>query len=58
MSLRLALAQMNAAVGDLPGNRNKVVGCLGQARELGVDILTVQWIVRNRRPQQEDIGSE
>jgi NAD+ synthase (glutamine-hydrolysing) len=39
MSLRLALAQMNATVGDLPGNRNKILGCLEQARELGVDII-------------------
>jgi NAD+ synthase (glutamine-hydrolysing) len=37
--MRLALAQMNSVVGDLDGNRDRIVGLLGQAREQGVDLV-------------------
>ncbi|HEX8207420.1 MAG TPA: nitrilase-related carbon-nitrogen hydrolase, partial [Solirubrobacteraceae bacterium] len=37
--MRLALAQINATVGDLKGNEEKVVARLGEAREAGARIV-------------------
>ncbi len=39
MTLRLALAQINTTVGDLVGNKNKIIARLTEARELGTDIV-------------------
>jgi NAD+ synthase (glutamine-hydrolysing) len=38
-SIRIALAQINARVGDLAGNARKIGEGIEQARELGVDLL-------------------
>jgi len=38
-SIRIALAQINATVGDLAGNARKIEEGIQQARELGVDLL-------------------
>jgi len=38
MFLRLALAQINATVGDLEGNREKIIGNLEKARKTGADL--------------------
>ena len=38
-NLRLALAQINVTVGDLPGNVRKIIEVLGQAREMGSDLV-------------------
>jgi NAD+ synthase (glutamine-hydrolysing) len=38
-SIRIALAQINATVGDLAGNARKINEGIEQARELGVDLL-------------------
>ncbi|MBA2741407.1 MAG: NAD+ synthase [Actinobacteria bacterium] len=37
--MRLALAQLNAVVGDLEGNREKIVTYLRQARDEGADLV-------------------
>ena len=37
--MRLALAQMNAVVGDLDGNRDRIVAALAQARAAGADLV-------------------
>ncbi len=37
--MRLALAQMNAVVGDLPGNREKILTYLADARAGGADLV-------------------
>jgi NAD+ synthase (glutamine-hydrolysing) len=37
--VRLALAQINTTVGDLDGNRALIVARLGEARELGADLV-------------------
>ena len=37
--MRLALAQINAVVGDLHGNRAKILGFLADARGAGVDLV-------------------
>ncbi len=39
MALRLALAQINPTVGDLDGNKDKILAYMARARELGVDIV-------------------
>ncbi len=36
---RIALAQINARVGDIEGNLNKILSYLGSAKDSGVDIL-------------------
>jgi len=40
-TLRVALAQINTTVGDLPGNTAKIVEWIGRARELGADIVAL-----------------
>ena len=37
--MRLALVQMNAVVGDLPGNREKILASLADARAGGADLV-------------------
>src|SRR5919206_434581 len=37
--MRLALAQMNSVVGDLDGNRDRVLGRLEEAREAEADLV-------------------
>src|SRR3979411_453503 len=37
--MRLALAQINTVVGDLDGNRGKILGRLAEAREAGADLV-------------------
>src|SRR5918997_5249385 len=37
--MRLALAQMNSTVGDLDGNRERIVARLAEAREAGADLV-------------------
>jgi NAD+ synthase (glutamine-hydrolysing) len=37
--MRLALAQINAVVGDLEGNRERILSALGDAREQGAEIV-------------------
>ncbi len=38
MALRIVLAQINATVGDLPGNRDRIVARIEEARRMGADI--------------------
>ena len=37
---RIALAQINAKVGDIEGNLNKILAYLSSAKDCGVDILS------------------
>ncbi|MEW6187377.1 MAG: NAD+ synthase [Thermodesulfobacteriota bacterium] len=39
MTLRLALAQINATVGDLPGNRKKIIEGMQKARRSGAQVV-------------------
>ena len=39
MTIRLALAQINATVGDLSGNRNKILAGLKKARQAGARVV-------------------
>src|SRR5574340_682211 len=38
-TLRISMAQMNPTVGDLAGNRARIIDCIKQARKLGADIV-------------------
>ena len=38
-TFRIAMAQMNATVGDLDGNAERIIADIRQARELGVDLI-------------------
>src|SRR5438445_11591287 len=37
--MRLALAQMNSVVGDLDGNRDRILGRLDEAKNAGADLV-------------------
>ena len=37
--IRFAMAQINPTVGDLPGNRDKIIKFVSDARSLGCDIV-------------------
>ncbi len=37
--LRIAMAQMNPTVGDLAGNRDRIVDLMGRAKKLGADLV-------------------
>ena len=37
--MRVAIAQMNVVLGDLPGNRNRIVEAAHKAAAMGVDVL-------------------
>ena len=39
VSMRLALAQINAVVGDLDGNRERIVAAVADARSAGADLV-------------------
>src|SRR5512140_3449184 len=38
-TIRISLAQMNPTVGDLKGNRDKIIDSIGRARKLGADVV-------------------
>ncbi|MBM4447861.1 MAG: hypothetical protein FJ015_01310 [Chloroflexi bacterium] len=38
--LRLGMAQINTTIGDFPGNKQKILKAIDDARALGVDLLT------------------
>ena len=38
-TIRVALAQINTTVGDLPGNTAKIIEWIGRAREVGADVV-------------------
>ena len=37
--MRIALAQMNSIVGDLEGNRERILAFVGKAREAGAELV-------------------
>jgi NAD+ synthase (glutamine-hydrolysing) len=41
VALRIAMAQINTTVGDFAGNTRKILASMDQARDLGVDLLTL-----------------
>lgn len=53
MALRLALAQINATVGDLEGNRDAIVARIAEARSVHADILIFPELVVTGYPPED-----
>src|SRR5215212_11950736 len=51
--MRLALAQINSVVGDLAGNRDRVVARIGEAREAGADLVLFPELVVTGYPPED-----
>jgi NAD+ synthase (glutamine-hydrolysing) len=51
--LRLALAQLNTVVGDLPGNVDRVLGALSQAEAAGADLCLVPELAITGYPPED-----
>ncbi len=51
--MRLALAQVNPTVGDLPGNARLVIDGIERAREMGVDIVCFPELVITGYPPED-----
>ena len=51
--MRLALAQINSVVGDLGGNRDRVVSRIAEAREAGVDLVLFPELVVTGYPPED-----
>ena len=51
--MRLALAQMNSVVGDLDGNRDRVLARLAEAREAGADLVLFPELVVTGYPPED-----
>ncbi len=53
MTLRIALAQINATVGDLSGNRQKIIKGLDQARKSGAHLVAFPELVVTGYPPED-----
>ncbi len=52
-TLRVALAQIDTTVGDLPGNAAKIVEYIGRARELGADVVAFPELALTGYPPED-----
>ena len=51
--VRLALAQVNPTVGDLPGNAKKVIETIAHARDLGADLVAFPELTLTGYPPED-----
>ena len=51
--VRIALAQINPTVGDLPGNAKRVIEFIERAREMGTDIVAFPELVLTGYPPED-----
>ncbi|HEX7078040.1 MAG TPA: NAD+ synthase [Candidatus Eisenbacteria bacterium] len=51
--VRIALAQVNPTVGDLPGNARRVIEFLGRARDMGAEIVAFPELVLTGYPPED-----
>ncbi len=51
--MRLALAQLNAVVGDLEGNRERIVSALDEARSAGADLVVLPELAVTGYPPED-----
>jgi NAD+ synthase (glutamine-hydrolysing) len=51
--VRIALAQVNSIVGDLPGNSRKVMDFIARAREMGSDLVAFPELVLTGYPPED-----
>ena len=52
-TFRLALAQINLTVGDLPGNTSRMLECLHRAREAGADLVAFPELATTGYPPED-----
>lgn len=52
-AIRFAMAQINPTVGDLPGNRDKILKFISDARSLGCDIVIFPELVLTGYPPED-----
>jgi NAD+ synthase (glutamine-hydrolysing) len=52
-SIRVGVAQVNCTVGDIDGNTSKIIEFIGQARSLGVDLLTFPELATTGYPPED-----
>ena len=52
-TLRVALAQINPTVGDLPGNAGKIIECMERAAELGASIVAFPELALTGYPPED-----
>jgi NAD+ synthase (glutamine-hydrolysing) len=51
--VRLALAQVNVVVGDLPGNRERILASLAEARRAGADLVVLPELAVTGYPPED-----
>ncbi|HET7497930.1 MAG TPA: NAD+ synthase [Candidatus Eisenbacteria bacterium] len=51
--VRIALAQVNPTVGNLPGNTHKVIEFIGRAREMGAELVAFPELVLTGYPPED-----
>src|SRR5262245_55678660 len=51
--MRLALAQINTTVGDLEGNRERIVRAIGEARDAGADLVLLPELAVTGYPPED-----
>jgi NAD+ synthase (glutamine-hydrolysing) len=51
--VRLALAQVNVVVGDLPGNRERILASLAEARRTGADLVVLPELAVTGYPPED-----
>ncbi len=51
--VRIALAQINPTVGDLPGNAKRVIEFLGRARDMGAELVAFPELVLTGYPPED-----
>ncbi len=52
-TFRLALAQINLTVGDLPGNTSRMLQCLHEARQAGADLVAFPELATTGYPPED-----
>jgi len=52
-TLRIALAQLNAVVGDLEGNRERIVSFVSEARDAGADLVVLPELAVTGSPPED-----
>jgi NAD+ synthase (glutamine-hydrolysing) len=52
-TVRIALAQINPTVGDLPGNAKRVIEFIDRAREMGAELVTFPELVLTGYPPED-----
>jgi NAD+ synthase (glutamine-hydrolysing) len=51
--VRIALAQLNAVVGDLAGNRDRIIAATGDARDAGADLVVLPELALTGYPPED-----